>query len=104
VVAGALTDVVIARLGPTPVRPGRIRTTTGLAAGLVVATYLGAVWLSLGIAWAPEFTFGVMAWSIALGYGLGVLVAPPALPAVTPGPVDGLGSPHPSGHDGGQRG
>lgn len=103
-VAGVLTDVVIARLRPTPDRPARARTTVGVAAGLVVVTYLGAVWLTLGIAWAPAFTFGVMAWSVALGYGLGVLVAPPALPAVTGGPVDGLGTPGATGHDGRQRG
>jgi hypothetical protein len=104
VVAGALIDLLIARLRPTPARPVRIRTTTAVAAGLVVAIYLAAVSMSLGIGWAPEFTFGAVAWSVALGYGLGVLVAPPALPVVADGPVDGLGPAGVSGHDGTERG
>lgn len=104
VVAGVLTDVLVARLRPAADHPARLRATTGVAAGLLVATYLAAVWVSLGIAWAPEFTFGVMAWSVALGYGLGVLAAPPAVPATADGPVDGLGPAAASRHDGTERG
>lgn len=93
--AGIVTDLVLARLRPTPARPAALRAATATAAGALVATYLAAVWVTRGIGWAPEFTFGVTVWSTVLGYGLGLLVAPPPLPTAS----DGLGRDGASGHD-----
>jgi hypothetical protein len=79
--AGALTDVAVDRLRPAVASPWRLRAVTTLAAAALTATYLVGVWATRGIGWAPEFTFGAVVWSAAIGLGLGTLVAPPPSPA-----------------------
>ncbi len=78
VLAGLVADVLLGRLGvgTTP-----LRIVGATIPPLLVGSYLALLAWRVGLGWDPEFTFGIVAWSSAVGLGLSLLVAAPYAPA-----------------------
>jgi hypothetical protein len=79
--AGVLADLLIARLRPSPERPGAFRATAALVPTAVLGLYFLAVQAVHGIGWDAELWTGVIAFGALGGYALGLLMLPPAIPA-----------------------
>ncbi|WP_116996667.1 hypothetical protein [Desertimonas flava] len=80
VVAGAVIDVLIARLQPAlPSRPWQFRAIGALVPPLSIGGYLLALEvLGAGLAWGISIWLGVMITAGIIGLGLACLMAPPS--------------------------
>jgi hypothetical protein len=82
-VAGLAADVIIGRLGAGPARPAALRIVGAAVPVVLWLVFFGAFHLKYGLGWEPELWSGVTAMAGLTGAGLGLLVAPPALPPET---------------------
>jgi hypothetical protein len=83
--AGLVTDLLIRRLRPSPDRAWAVRTVGGAGPALLWLGFFGLFHLAYGVGWSPELWAGVTVMAALGGVGLGLLVAPPAVPAVPMG-------------------
>ena len=79
--AGIVADLLIARLRPSPERPGAFRAVAALIPAALLGLYFLAVQARFGIGWAVELWSGVVVFGALGGYVLGLLMAPAAIPA-----------------------
>jgi hypothetical protein len=88
-VAGIAADLLIRWLRPGPGRPGALRAVGAAVPAVLWLVFFAAFELQYGVGWEPELWAGITVMASLTGAGLGLLVAPPALPPALPGTTTG---------------
>lgn len=80
VMAGVVADVLVHRLEPSLSRPWAYRAFASAVPAVLWLAYFGIIQLRFGVGWSVELWAGVTTMAVLTGFGLSVLMLPPAIP------------------------
>jgi len=84
-IGGLVTDVLLWRLRPWAQRPRAVRVTAAAVPVALWLPYFALVALGYGLDWSLELWSGTVVLATLAGLALGLLAAPPSVPAVATG-------------------